>query len=211
MLIDEQIEQNKQEYIRRLRSINRPGADIESLLYYLENSDFFVAPASSIYHGNYKGGLCEHLLQTDDNAIALAKTYYKDAIPWDEDSIHIAALTHDFAKIYFYEIYSKNVKMYSETGSKHDEGGKFDWRVEKAYKVRDESDRFLYGSHGQNSEYIVGQYIPLTLEESVAIINHMGYQPDCAKDLTPIYNKYSLAVIIHIADLMSSYLDQKSM
>ena len=41
-------------------NIKRPGS--EKLLNYLlsENSDFFVAPASTRYHGAYEGGLCEH-------------------------------------------------------------------------------------------------------------------------------------------------------
>ena len=39
-------------------NIKRPGS--EKLLNYLlsENSDFFLAPASTRYHGAYEGGLC---------------------------------------------------------------------------------------------------------------------------------------------------------
>ena len=35
---------------------------IQDFLAWLEKSDFFVAPASTKYHGNYAGGLCEHSL-----------------------------------------------------------------------------------------------------------------------------------------------------
>ena len=38
------VEQNKYEFIELLRSIKRPGADVEALIYKLETSDFFVAP-----------------------------------------------------------------------------------------------------------------------------------------------------------------------
>ena len=60
MLTPEQIEKNKLEFIELVRSIHREGMDTESLIKKLENSDFFVAPASTIYHNAYDGGLCEH-------------------------------------------------------------------------------------------------------------------------------------------------------
>ena len=45
--------------------IKRPGS--EKLLHFLENqSDFFTAPASTRFHGAYKGGLVEHSLQVYD-------------------------------------------------------------------------------------------------------------------------------------------------
>ena len=41
-----------------LNQINRNG--IEDLKAFLESSDFYEAPASTRYHGAYKGGLIEH-------------------------------------------------------------------------------------------------------------------------------------------------------
>ena len=41
-------------------TIQRDG--INELIDWLEASDFFVAPASSKYHGSYAGGLVEHSL-----------------------------------------------------------------------------------------------------------------------------------------------------
>ena len=40
--------------------IARAGSD--ELLGYLERSDFFSAPASTRFHGDHEGGLCEHSL-----------------------------------------------------------------------------------------------------------------------------------------------------
>ena len=49
-----QAAQNRQRFIDIYRAnITREGAD--RLLAYLENSDFFTAPASTRYHGNYEG------------------------------------------------------------------------------------------------------------------------------------------------------------
>ena len=98
----------------------------------------------------------------------------------DEESIVICALLHDMSKMNFYEKTFKNVKVYSEYGSKRDEGGTFDWVAQASYKTVDVEKRFLYGNHEETSEFMVRQYIPLKLEESVAILNHhfsMSY--DC--------------------------------
>ena len=53
----------KEKFCTLYRSlIKRDGA--EDLLEYLcgSGSDFFTAPASTRFHGNYPGGLCEHSL-----------------------------------------------------------------------------------------------------------------------------------------------------
>ena len=51
----------KEEFIELLRSTKREG--IENLLNFLEKSDFYTAPASTRFHGNYEGGLVEHSLK----------------------------------------------------------------------------------------------------------------------------------------------------
>ena len=51
----------KEEFIRLLQSTNREGMD--KLLEFLEKSDFYTAPASTRYHGNYEGGLLEHSMK----------------------------------------------------------------------------------------------------------------------------------------------------
>ena len=45
----------KQQFIQLLRSTNRQG--IENVINWLEESDFFTAPASTMFHGNYAGGM----------------------------------------------------------------------------------------------------------------------------------------------------------
>ena len=41
-----------------LNKVNRPG--MQELLDFLDKSDYYEAPASTKYHGAYKGGLIEH-------------------------------------------------------------------------------------------------------------------------------------------------------
>ena len=51
----------KEEFIQIYKeNIHREGAD--AFLEFLEgvHSDFFTAPASTRFHGNMEGGLCEH-------------------------------------------------------------------------------------------------------------------------------------------------------
>ena len=58
---------NKERFIEVYKKyIHREGSD--KLLEYLmsHSSDFFDAPASARYHGNYDGGLVEHSLNVYD-------------------------------------------------------------------------------------------------------------------------------------------------
>ncbi len=60
MLTDDDIVANKLLIIDLLKQTERKG--IQEYIKYLENSDFFEAPASTKYHRNYPGGLAEHCL-----------------------------------------------------------------------------------------------------------------------------------------------------
>lgn len=53
-------EEQKQEFIHLLSFVERDG--VQSLLEWLESTDFYTAPASTKYHGAYAGGLLEHSL-----------------------------------------------------------------------------------------------------------------------------------------------------
>ena len=201
------VESNKYKFISLLRQVERENADIEGLIYKLEHSDFFTAPCSTAYHLNVRGGLCQHSLNVYEELRRLVDMHYPDGDKFSEDSIILVSLLHDFSKMNYYEEYAKNVKVYCDNGSKKDDLGKFEWKTEIAYKRKDEKERFVYGHHGQNSEYMTSTFIPLALEESVAIINHMGgddeYKPF---DMTPIFNKYPLAGLLHAADFLATFV-----
>ena len=225
-LTPEQIETNKRAFISLIKSINREGARIENLLDYLENkSDFFTAPASTQYHSNFKGGLCYHSLNVYKTLLKIVNATFnsqladdtgisyidENGLTLDSESLKIVGLLHDISKTNFYEQYTQNKKVYSPKGTKWDEGGKFDWVSVKAYKIKDMNERFIFGTHGQNSEYIVGTFIPLKIEESVAINWHMGGLDgqNLAAEVSTIYNKYPLAVVLHLADTLSTYTTER--
>lgn len=202
----ENIQTSKEVFVSLVNSINRVGFEKDKLLYKLEHSDFYEAPASTIFHKNVKGGLVAHSLNVYNTLCTLVKAFNIDC--YSQDTIKIVSLFHDISKMNFYEPYYRNVKVYSDNGSKKDDGGKYDWKAELSYKVKDAEKRYLFGTHGQNSERILSYFTPLTEEESVALIwHHAGMDSnDTYKDLTPILNKYSLAVLLHMADFISVYI-----
>lgn len=205
MLSNEQLVKNKEEFISLLNNIQREGANIEGLVKKLEASDFFYAPASTKYHGSFKGGLCRHCL---DVHIVLRNLVAQNNLDIEEESLIICALLHDFSKMNLYEVTNFNKKVYSETGSKSDNGGRFDWVTEQGYKTVDLSERFVYGNHEETSEYMIRQFIPLKLEESVAILHHhggMGYDSS-QTNISDIYQRYPLALMLHLADMTCAYL-----
>ena len=51
----------KEEFLKILRTVKREG--IEDLIKFIESTDFFTAPASTRFHGNYAGGLVEHSMK----------------------------------------------------------------------------------------------------------------------------------------------------
>lgn len=205
MLSNEQIEQNKNTFLNLISTINIPGADIQGLTNYLTTNGFFTAPASTLYHCNYAGGLCEHSLHVYNELVRLANIYFPNR--YDMNSLLVVGLLHDISKTDFYELYVANKKVYDERGTKHDNMGKFEWVGVEGYKVRDANNRFLAGNHGFNSVMLLGNFIPMTLEESSAVYNHMYGSDDkyMNPDLSAIANKYPLVTLLHAADFLSTF------
>jgi len=240
MLTDEMIVHNKEEFIKILYNAvnNRAGANVDRLFSKLENSDFFVAPASTRFHNSFKGGLVAHCLNVYYNMMNLASikhliTVY-NRIPEEKDeegniiseerfelvegsispeSIAIVSLLHDFSKMNYYRIDYRNKKVYCESGSKKDENGRFDWVSVPSYVTIPAEERFVYGSHEETAEFMVRQFIPLSWEESTAILHHhfsLGF--DSIKDVgvvSNVYDRCPLATLLHCADTMATYIDEK--
>jgi len=78
-------------------------------------------------------------------------------------------------------------------------------------RVREDSVRFIYGNHEQNSEFMVRNFIPLSVAESTAILHHhAGMSWDSAKeDCASVFNRYSIASALHTADFMSTFITER--
>lgn len=202
MLTDDQIKNNRDRFLELINSITVEGANLSGLIKWLDNSDFFFAPASTKYHSAYAGGLCEHSLNVYDALCRLVEEY-KDKLPNEisEDSIKIVSLMHDVSKTNFYELYYRNVKN-DETGI---------WEKVPEYRTKDAKDRFILGSHEQNAEYIAHTFFPLSAEESSAILHHhAGASWDSAQDdFSAVYSKYPLAILLHMADFIATFLYER--
>lgn len=183
---------NKERFISICKEhIKRDG--INTLLDYLEKTDFYTAPASTKYHLCVEGGLCEHSLNVYD---MLKNNHF--GLNCSEETYAIVALFHDICKINFYKVDYKNAKNEQCV-----------WEKVPFYAVE---DSLPYG-HGEKSVYILSGFMKLNRDEAMAINWHMGGFDDRAKGgsfaLSTAFEKYPLAVELHIADMRAMYLIEK--
>lgn len=171
------------------KNVHRRGAD--KLLEWLETTDFFTAPASTRFHAAHPGGLLEHSLNVYQ--VLIAKHY--DPQSDDLESFTLVSLLHDLCKAGFYTQSFRNVKNVAG-----------EWEKVPYYTV---DDQFPYG-HGEKSVYLIERFLRLKTEEAVAVRWHMGGFDDAVRGgsfaLANAYEKYPLAVKLHLSDLEATYL-----
>lgn len=173
----------------------RPGA--EEFLEWLSGTDFFTAPASTRFHLSEPGGLCQHSLNVYGRIIQLVRAVCPDDAANMERTAGIVSLLHDVCKAGFYG---------TEMRNKKDESGK--WIQVPFYTV---DDKFPYG-HGEKSVFLIERFMRLTTEEAVAIRWHMGGFDEAVRggsySVGVAYDKYPLALLLHMADMMASHFDE---
>lgn len=186
---------NKEEFLQIYNEyVKRQGS--QEFLDWLLKTDFFTAPASTKYHGACEGGLLLHSLNVYKT---LRERYFEEGKD-SEESFAICALLHDLCKAQFYKISTRNVKN-DVTGQ---------WEKVPYYTVE---DAFPYG-HGEKSVFLIERFMRLKTSEAMAIRWHMGGFDDSARGgsfaISLAYEKYPLAVKLHLADLESTYLKEKN-
>lgn len=190
MLTETKRVENHDRVVELLNSVGRDG--ISDLLKWLEESDFFTAPASRAYHGAYIGGLCEHSLNVYDEVKRLLSAYPEVEV--SDETVIISALLHDLCKVNFYATEKRNRKN-SETGQ---------WESYDAFTIK---EKFCYGGHGSKSVFLAQNFIKLTPIEAIAINCHMGSW-DGNKDVGSAYEKYWFAWLLHVADESATYIKE---
>ena len=148
----------KEEFLNLLKSVERDGMP-ELIQFIEEKTDFFKAPASTRYHGNFEGGLLQHSMKVYE----ILKGKVKQSpieLNISEDSIKIIALLHDLCKVNFYKVDYRNAK--NALG---------EWEKVPYYTIE---DTIPYG-HGEKSVMMLTEYIKLTVEEKYCIRWHMGF------------------------------------
>lgn len=210
---------NHEENIKRFEElfsgIKRSGA--ERVLNYIRQSDFYTAPASTKYHLSVKGGLLQHSLDVYDALQAEKKNpiWGKALEKVSEESLLIVSLLHDLCKTYYYAEGTKNQKTYDPEVVaaadrklvKKDSMGEFVWETVPCYTVE---NKYPLG-HGSRSVIFIMKMMPLTMEETTAIYWHMGAYCDQGQwnELREAYKKYPLALALHHADMVATYIMEK--
>lgn len=172
-------------------NIHRDGAD--KLLEWLAKTDFYDSPASTQYHGNYRGGLADHSVNVYERLKQLPGSE-----KYSEETLAIVALLHDLCKVNTYEPWYRNVKN-EITGQ---------WEKKQCYRT---NDSMPYG-HGEKSVYIISGFMRLSREEAMAVRWHMGAYTDGvnSQQLNEAMERYPLAMLLHHADdWASKYMDRK--
>lgn len=152
--------QTREQFDKAIAFIKRDGLD--NLIQWLEKeTDFFTAPASAVFHGNYEGGLLEHSL----NVLSFALNSFNYTVKRKPDyeylreSVVVASLFHDVAKTNYY---FKELKWTKDADNK--------WKQYLGWIVK---DNFPLG-HGEKSVYLISKHMQLTDSEALAIRWHHG-------------------------------------
>lgn len=185
---------NKERFISIYKQyIHRPGSD-KLLEFLLSNkSDFFTAPASTRFHGNYDGGLVEHSLNVYDcltDYLSRQRVVNDYGLNYSEESIAIVSLLHDLCKI---NCYKKGIRNVKENGQ---------WIQVPTYEYH---DTLPYG-HGEKSVYMISGYMRLTREEAFAIRYHMGFAGgEDVRNVGAAFEMFPLAFALSTADMEATY------
>ena len=175
------------------QNVAREGG--EELLRWLSGTDFFTAPASTRYHCACPGGLVMHSVSVYEVMMEKHFSEGEDS----RESFALCGLLHDLCKAQYYKVSTRNVKN-DQTGQ---------WEKANYYTVE---DSFPYG-HGEKSVFLIERFLRLKPAEAAAIRWHMGGFDDAARGgcfaISQAYEKYPLAVKLHLADLESTYLREK--
>ena len=194
--------QERENFNKALTYIKRDGLD--RLVTWLETeTDYFTAPASTVFHGNFEGGLLAHSMNVTRLALHNLNFLVKQHPEMEElrESVIISALFHDLCKTNYYFLAKKWTK---------DENNK--WKEYVGYEVK---DSFPLG-HGEKSLYLLSQFIHLTNAEALAIRWHMGStetsvntpgSPQAFAYYAAIENP--LVRLIHVEDMLSMEIEEK--
>jgi len=177
-----------------LAQVERPGMD--RVLEWLENSDFFTAPASTQYHSACPGGLALHsyivcrLLRVKNKKLGLGLS---------QDSVAVTGLLHDLAKCNTYVVQTKNVK----DGKKQNWKGEIvdNWTEKQVWAVEDK----IPLGHGEKSAFSLLKLIELSDQEIAMVRWHMGPY-DNEKGFTRAAAVWPSVVALYTCDMEAAYI-----
>ena len=186
------VNDTKAEFKTEAAVIKRDG--IRDLMEWLESTDFFTAPASTRFHGNFEGGLAHHSLNVHRQLGNLVN-WYGYSKEYSMETLAIVALFHDVCKVGCYK---------TEMRWRKDDRNQ--WEQYATYRFQED---FAFGGHGSKSVFLVQNFIKLTPDEAVAINCHMGqWDATTYSNPTAAYEKCPLAWLLHVADEAADFIDK---
>ena len=196
----------QEKILELLDKTDRQG--IDEVMEWLKDSGFFLAPASTNFHGNYEGGLAEHSLNVYEAAMRLRATALSLNPSLEEhlteDSIAIATLLHDVCKA---DIYKEVTKKRQNSFGR--------WEEYNGYTV--DYSNFPLG-HGEKSVIILLRLgLDLTDAEIAAIRWHMTawdlpfQSREAQGNINAAKDKYPLCALVQLADGFASSLMEDTM
>ena len=195
------LENLKEQFKERLLSTKRDG--METVIKHLDRLGFFVAPASTKFHLNVKGGLMQHSWNVCNTALMLREQMIAMnpdlAGKLPEESVVLASLLHDVCK--------SNIYKDTLLNRKNDQGY---WEKVPGYEVDYTS---LPLGHGEKSVIMLLTLgLKLTKDEMLAIRWHMtawelAFQsPEQKANLQKAREIAPLCAIVQAADGLASAL-----
>lgn len=195
------MENLKEQFKERLLSTKRDG--METVIKHLDRLGFFVAPASTKFHLNVKGGLMQHSWNVCNTALMLREQMIAMnpdlAGKLPEESVVLASLLHDVCK--------SNIYKEALLNRKNDQGY---WEKVPGYEVDYTS---LPLGHGEKSVIMLLTLgLKLTKDEMLAIRWHMtawelAFQsPEQKANLQKAREIAPLCAIVQAADGLASAL-----
>lgn len=162
-----------------------PGSVIEAI--YDDNFVHLVceAPASTRWHGNYRGGLMEHNYHVLESAVALSQPFIEDNLVNMSDVVE-AVFWHDSGK----------VGLFNKSGA-----------LIQPYYVKDDKGGYVYNKNISSShqEFSVSNYMVFSEYPSYEIVKAIRYHnmlyTDNRKD---IGEETALLLLLHWADMYAS-------
>lgn len=173
------------------RSIKRDG--IDGLMDWLEGTDFYVAPASTRFHGAHEGGLVQHSLNVYVQLKKLVDFYGCKA---SHETVALVSLFHDLCKV---GCYKTEMRWRKDANQKWEQ-----------YPIYTFDEDFAYGGHGSKSVFLLQTFMQLSFEEAAAINCHMGsWDATTYSNPTSVYERNLLAWLLHVADEAADFLMER--
>lgn len=168
-------------------AMDRYDFDDPYIINYLLDNEYFTAPASTRFHGNYPGGLFEHSYYVGHVLSAYTERL---GLNWErEESPWVVGLLHDLCKIDLYKRIDDESNYDGETKSCH-------------YEYSNEP---IISGHAEKSLIYALRHIDLTDEEIACIRYHMGaYEKNDWEGFDRAIRKYPNVLYTHMADMHAS-------